>query len=82
MKIFILFTALLMTSVDILADDIQWSQGFDINCTNAIHREDETPLAVSEIASIKYYAFAAGDQTTPQHIYISEGPCKSFHINT
>jgi len=77
-----IFVVISIFVIDARADDVQWSKGFDINCTNATTREDGSSLAASEIAAIKYYGFAAGDQATPDHVYTFDGECQSVHIDT
>jgi len=63
--------------------DVQWSKGFDINCTNATERENGTALAASEIGSITYYVFKAGVITSsPEHTYMFIGECSLSHIDT
>jgi len=64
------------------ADDIQWSKGFTINCTDATQREDGTALLTSEIGSIKYYAYPSGETTNNEHVFEFIGGCKAVQIDT
>lgn len=63
------------------AADVQWSKGFNINCTDAIEREDGTALPVAEIGAIKYYVYKAGN-SVHERIYTFTGTCRSVHIDT
>ena len=77
-----LFVTSAVLTMDAMADDVQWSKGFTINCTNATEREDGTALPAAEIGSIKYYAYRDGETTNPEHIYQVMGACKASVIDT
>lgn len=79
-KLFILL--LLVVVAPVHADDVQWSKGFTVNCTNPTLREDGTTLLSSEIGSIKYFIFRDGQTTDPEHTHISIGACKAAFIDT
>jgi len=80
MKTILIIMIMLVSSVH--ADDIQWSKGFTINCTNAVEREDGTALLPSEIGSIKYYAYPSGETTNNEHVFEFIGGCKAVQIDT
>ena len=83
MKTLILFAAFLMTSVDVMAETIQWSKGYTGGCTNATQREDGSPLLATEIAKVEYYLDKNdGDIISPEMTVIMTGGCKDTFINT
>lgn len=77
-KLFIL----LLIPFSVFADDVQWSKGFTINCTDATEREDGSALPPGEIGSIKYYAYRDGETTEPEYTFQFIGGCGPSVIDT
>jgi hypothetical protein len=73
---------LMLFAFPVHAADVQWSQGFNIDCDNPTERSDGTPLEVTEITSIKYYIFKDGEATTPEYTHEAFGACAPTLIDT
>lgn len=81
----IYFALAMMVISSVNAADVQWSKGYDANCTDATERSDGTPLLAPEIASVEYYiykegAFPAGNPEIPPIVMV--GGCKLTFIDT
>ena len=62
---------------------VQWSKGYTASCSDAVEREDGTPLAPEEIARVEYYLDDVdGNVTNPSYTAIMSGGCQPVFIDT
>ena len=74
-----------LVSVNVYANDIQWSQGFTADCDNDLARDDGTPMPVSEIYMVKYLVMNKGADPivdTPAFSVEMMGGCKPVPVDT
>ena len=65
------------------AKDVQWSQGYTGDCTNATEREDGVPLDLSEIYMVRYLIVPQGGDINDATYEIQMmGGCKPVFVDT
>ena len=73
----------MMLALPATAQVVKRSDGYTASCTNAIEREDGTPLPSNEIQSVWYYLdMTYGEVANPTKSILMSGGCRDTFIDT
>ena len=76
-----ILVAIAMCTGTVAAKEVQWSQGYTANCTNATQRVDGTILNATEIAFVKYQIIPVSSTSATYEVIMSGG-CRTTFIDT